>query len=296
MTPYTDHYDHYPTEYELITALDHDTVVHDFHIFDFNEKNAPTISTEQEQPHRHDYQEIIWIRKAPAQHLLDDEWREIRPNTMLVIPSGRVHLFKPSNKAEGCTIRFTSDFLPATASILFNHFIASPHIMVPDEALPVVESLLLVLKEEYRSFKTYRHGPLKLVLQALLAKIETFMCHSLENRHPICSGRYKFWGDFNTLIERHFRSRHTVAFYARELGLSPRKMNEFIKPILGKTANEVIDERRILEAKRLILFTSLSIKEIAFELGFEEHSYFSRVFKKITGVTPSEFKLHNMPT
>jgi len=67
-------------------------------------------------------------------------------------------------------------------------------------------------------------------------------------------------------------------------------LNEIVKLSLGKTASEAIEERRILEAKRLIKFSGLSIKEIAFELGYEEHSYFTKVFKKITGCTPTEFK------
>jgi AraC-like DNA-binding protein len=63
-----------------------------------------------------------------------------------------------------------------------------------------------------------------------------------------------------------------------------------VKLFLGKGVAEAIDERLVLEAKRLILFSSMNIKEIAFELGYEEHSYFSKVFKRVTGLIPSSFR------
>lgn len=282
--------DFYPTDYELTSPFDHDKVEHDFHFFDFDKNNAVVLSTEVKQPHRHDYQEIIWIRSGSAKHLLDAGWVEISPPMLIIVPRGRVHWHRPSDMVEGCASRFKDNFLPSTSSILFSQFLRLSHIIAPLEELPVIESLFSVIKEEYRNFNQHHCNTIKFVLQALIAKIEEFKWRALEKQHPSFTGKHKFWEEFNDLVERHFRSKHAVGFYARELGVSPRKMNELVRPILGKTATEVIDERRILEAKRLILFSGLSIKEIAFELGYEEHSYFTKVFKKITGCTPSEFK------
>jgi AraC-like DNA-binding protein len=98
------------------------------------------------------------------------------------------------------------------------------------------------------------------------------------------------WNRFNDLIEKKFKAEHKVSYYVSELGVSSRKLGEIVKLYTGKNVAEVIDERLIQEAKRFILFSDLSIKEIAFDLGYSEHSYFSKVFKRLTRMTPSEFK------
>lgn len=285
----------YPTEYELSSALDHDMVAHDFHFFAFDLTNAVALAKEIKLPHRHDYQEIIWIKNGPATHQLDDAWAEILPGTLIIVPRGRIHWFRPTDMVEGCAIRFRDTFLPTTASILFSQFLGHSHLIAPPEEVPIIESLFSVIRKEYRRFDQRRSNTIKFVLQALFAKFGEFKWCALENQHPYFIGKHRFWEEFNALVERNFGSGHAVGFYAQELGVSPRKLNEIIRPILGKTAAEVINERRILEAKRLLLFTDLGIKEITFELGFEEHSYFTKVFKKMTGLTPSDFKQHNFP-
>jgi AraC family transcriptional regulator, transcriptional activator of pobA len=288
------HDDFYLTEYELTSAFDRTRVEHDFHFFDFSPETDKGLAREDKQPHRHEYQEIIWVKSGPASHLLDGDWVEIQPRTLLIVPRGRVHWFRPSATVEAGVARFKDNFLPTTSSILFSQFVGLSHITVSQQELAVIESLFAVIKEEYQRFDERCCNTLKFVLLALIAKIEELKWRALEQLHPSFNNRQKFWEEFNALVEQDFRSKHTVGFYAQKLGLSPRKMNELVRPILGKTAAEVIDARRILEAKRLILFSNLSIKEIAFELGYEEHSYFTKVFKKLTGSTPSEFKHNNL--
>jgi AraC-like DNA-binding protein len=285
----------YPTEYEISSALDHEMVVHDFHFFTFDLTNAVALAKEVKVPHRHYYQEIIWIKNGPATHQLDDECAEILPGTLIIVPRGRVHWFRPSKMVEGCAIRFRDTFLPTTASILFSQFLDHSHFVVPPEGQPTIESLFSVMALEYRRFDQRRSNAIKFVLQALFAKFEDFKWCALEHQHPSFIGKQRFWEEFNALVERYFRSGHAVGFYAQELGVSHRKLNEMTRSILGRTAAEIINERRILEARRLLLFTDLGVKEITFELGFEEHSYFTKVFKKMTGITPSDFKLHNLP-
>ena len=281
---------YYLTESELASPLDDDKVLHAFHFFAVDGENAKILADEQKLPHRHEFQEIIWIRRGSADHLLDGTWQKIRPRTLLIVPKGRVHWFMPSDRFEGCVIRFRDFLLPATPSILFTQFADPSQSIVPKEEIAVMESLFSVIGEEYRHFDEHHGKIIIFVLQALLAKLETFRWCALENQPRSCTVKQGFMDEFNSLVEQHYRSRHSVGFYAQKIGLSSRKMNENLRSVLGKTATEVIEERRILEAKRLTLFSDLSLKEIAFELGYDEHSYFTRVFRKITGCTPSEFK------
>ena len=94
---------------------------------------------------------------------------------------------------------------------------------------------------------------------------------------------------FNMLVEEHFKTEHSVRFYAEKLFKSPKTLaNSFAK--YQRTPLQIIHDRVILEAKRLLTYTDMSTKEIAYQLGFEDPSHLSKLFKKITGTPPSAFK------
>jgi len=95
--------------------------------------------------------------------------------------------------------------------------------------------------------------------------------------------------EFNMLVESHFKTEHSVSFYADKLFKSPKTLsNTFAK--LSKSPLQIIHERVVLEAKRLLIYTDRTAKEIAYEVGFEDASHLSRLFKKHTALSPSDFK------
>ena len=96
--------------------------------------------------------------------------------------------------------------------------------------------------------------------------------------------------DFQKLLEDHFITERNVSFYASALCLTPDSFSKKIKALLGKTPNKLIQERVVLEAKKLLHLTYKSIKEVAFELNFEDEFYFSRFFKKNVGLSPKHFR------
>ena len=109
-------------------------------------------------------------------------------------------------------------------------------------------------------------------------------CDSRISTIPEVLNRYK------TLVDSYFVKERQVQSYAYKLGVSPNYLNILAKKHLGKSALEIINERVLLETKRLLLRTDFEISEIAYRLGFNELSYFSRFFKRNTGITPHEFK------
>jgi len=92
------------------------------------------------------------------------------------------------------------------------------------------------------------------------------------------------------LLQAHIEKEHFIPFYAQELKVTPNHLNKSIKSVTGKTALLLLNEIRLMEAKTRLRNTDYSISEIAFQLGFEDQSYFSRFFKKYTGITPGEFR------
>lgn len=95
---------------------------------------------------------------------------------------------------------------------------------------------------------------------------------------------------YNDLLNVYLTKEHTIEFYAKMLKISPNHLNKSVKSVTGKTAISLLNEMRITEAKNLLKETDLSIAEIAFQLGFEDQSYFSRFFRKNTGDTPKAFR------
>lgn len=100
--------------------------------------------------------------------------------------------------------------------------------------------------------------------------------------------------EFNVLIETHFRTIHTVSEYANLLNKSPKTLSNIFSKVYNKTPIQFIQERLLLEAKRLLLYTEKPIKEIAYEIGFEDIQAFSRFFKGKEGISPSDFRQNSL--
>ena len=92
------------------------------------------------------------------------------------------------------------------------------------------------------------------------------------------------------MVNESYKSEHSISYYADQLHITPDQLNRIIKSTIGKTSKEYIQSRLITEAKRLLYFSNLSNKEIAFELGFNEPANFSAFFKKCSGFSPLNFK------
>jgi len=108
------------------------------------------------------------------------------------------------------------------------------------------------------------------------------------------SSQNKILQQFRTLIDDHFLSKTQVAEYADMIYITPGHLNDTIKTVTGRTAKQVIDEKRITEAKRLLFWGELTVKQIASHLNFEDDAYFNRFFKKHTGQTPALFQRNSL--
>jgi AraC family transcriptional regulator, transcriptional activator of pobA len=98
---------------------------------------------------------------------------------------------------------------------------------------------------------------------------------------------------FEKLIETHYKDYKSVKDFADKLNITPNYLNAICTKTIGRTAGEIIRDRVILEAKRLLLHSSMSVCEMAYHLGYDDCSYFIRVFKKDVGSTPEQFRLKN---
>lgn len=127
----------------------------------------------------------------------------------------------------------------------------------------------------------------------LLGITASRILQSQSSNQPINGQRYNIAKQFKQLIRQHYRSEKQVQQYAAQLNITPLYLNEIVKDITGFPASFWIQQEIILEAQRMLCYTAQDIKQIAWDLGYEDHAYFSRFFKKNTGITALEFRTKN---
>ncbi|WP_042480050.1 helix-turn-helix domain-containing protein [Solitalea canadensis] len=247
------------------------------------------------EPHRHEFYEIIYFENAQGSQRLDFNDFEVYPETLTFISPGQIHQLK-TKKFEGIIITFTAAAFSRTDEeiaflqqyTLFHKSGANTSMIPMGEDKEVLLSLIKAINKESRRadscqniLKSYLKLFLEIVARAYRVTHKLFdsTSHDAERINKL-----------QNLIELNFTREHLAPFYASSLNLTPKRLNEICKKIVGKTVTSLLAERINLEAKRLTGYSNQTIKEIAFQLGFDDPSYFSRFFKKKNGHTPEEFR------
>ncbi len=248
-----------------------------------------------EQPHRHSFYEFLYIQSGEGKHEIDGITHDLKAHTFHIISKGQVHQFLFAKEIEGYLIRFKDNILPAVLSskegYYYNilHQISQHHdfaVAASDQTL--VHVLLERMLEEYKT-QTTKVIDLSLI-QHLLYPLLILM-HRYSNAEIVTQDHQQNqYIQFINLLETHYKQHHSLDYYAPELGVTKRQLSIICQEKTGKTAKQLVDERIMTEAKRLLKYTALSLKEISDRLGFKNLAYFCRRFKKKVGQTPTEYK------
>jgi AraC family transcriptional activator of pobA len=247
-------------------------------------------------PGRKDFFEIVWLKNEDPLHALKLEDNNVKGDWIYLIPPYRVHQLNKAGK-NGELISFKREILEEGDKEflldLFKIFNVQGEfscLRMDAEAAADLSNVYKLLSEEYN--KGSENLPIvKTLLKALLLKL--IQIKDLEfTDHDINQTRVY---EFLMLLESNFLTVRNTDFYAGKLGISSKRLNQILKDKLDKTGMQIIHDRIILEAKRLIIHSEQTIKEISFELGFSDRPYFSRFFKKQTGESPDSFQkqVHN---
>lgn len=172
--------------------------------------------------------------------------------------------------------------------LLFNNIFLLPHIEVSDQYFRDILSIFERIKSELPSLSAYSQAVLRSYLQLILALSSKEKSGVLEQIQQ--NVEHNLASDFQNLLEKYFLTERSVQFYADKCNLSADAFSKKIKQLFGKTPTKLIQERVVLEAKKQLHLTYKSIKEIAFDMNFEDEFYFSRFFKKSVGQSPKHFR------
>jgi AraC family transcriptional regulator, transcriptional activator of pobA len=244
-------------------------------------------------PHRHDYHELIWTRRGSGNHLIDGEVVEVRPDTITLIGRGQVHVFERASGLHGAVVRFGDDLLhgdrPNPAWLLGSR--TARTVAVPPGDVPRLEATIESLAAEARrppdsrSLDLQRH-----FLSALLLWVERWYEATRTQQRDADDAELQLYRRFLDVLERDFTRHHDARHYADELRVPQAALSRALAKVTGRGTKELITDRRMLEAARLLRFTDLTIGEIAFRAGFSDQLYFSRAFKRHHGEAPMAYR------
>lgn len=271
----------------------------EFEVIDIGElyKNSKgTLTT----THRTGFYHIIWFQQGYPTHLVDFKPFKIKPNTLLFLNKDIVQRFDNKTKFEAKAFIFTDSFFCKTETdtkflrnnILFNDFFSVSQIEI-DKSKNVFAELLLQMTNELQNEKD------SLQTDILKNLLHNFLLHSEREKRKQNFIELKKDANldyvmlFKDLIETNYKTQKQVNFYAKEMLISEKRLNQATSKLFGKTPKELIDDRVMLEAKRVLAHTTESIKEICYYLGFEEPTNFIKYFKKHSAITPTEFREKN---
>jgi len=248
-------------------------------------------------PHRAGFYVIIWFQKGSPTHLVDFNPIRIKPNTILFLNKDTVHRFDSKGNFDGKVILFTDSFFCKTevdtkflrSNILFNDLYAVSQLQLHKttslftDLFQQMETELKNPKDNYQSDILQNH-------------LHNLLLHSDRERRKQNFTEIKKGANldyvmlFKDLIENQFPKQKLVSNYAEQLRVTEKRLNQATSKILDKSPKQMIDERIMLEAKRLLAHTSESVKEIGFALGFDEPTNFIKYFRKHHSSTPVEFR------
>lgn len=250
-----------------------------------------------DKPHRHDYYTILLIEEGSGKHIIDYQSFPINSLEVHFISPGQIHQLIAHFRPKGWVLTFSQDFLienniPSSFIYninLFQSFGQTPPLSLDETTYRRLTQNVGEMFDCLLSDFKYRNRALGALLQLFL--IYCSNCSTLnpsqldEDAAGVCIFR-----DFKQLIEAQFRNWHKVDEYATEIHISSKHLSQTVKNLTGKSAKEFIQDRLLLEAKRLLLHTDLSVKEIGYRLGYEEPLHFSSFFKKQAGISASTFR------
>jgi len=248
------------------------------------------------RPHRHDYHELVWTRAGTGRHLIDGEPSLVEPRTVTLIGRGQVHVFERARGMAGAVVRFGDELVHGApnARVQPGWMLGgrgSRTVEVPRSEAPRLEATIEALAAEARrpldacSVDLQRH-----LLSALLLWVERWYDASRAQDRSADDADVQLYRRFVALLERDFARHPATGHYADELGVPPAVLSRALSHVTGRATKELITERRMLEAARLLRFTDLSVGEIAFRAGFGDQLYFSRAFKRRHGEAPMAYR------
>jgi AraC-like DNA-binding protein len=258
-----------------------------FHIFKIDRNEAGKIALNPDEPHKHNFEELIIVIEGQLEHFIDFEAKTFNAPIISFVTKGKSHRVIPKNLKGECEIwgiRFKSEFIAESTF----HFYAMFHNNATIEldkgyCFDRITSMCKLLYDEY-----LQEVPNYAILKQMLSLIFTMIDAQKANQQTVTQNTT--FKNFLSILEENYQRPLGVEFYAEKLFMTVRNLNRICQATLEQSVSEIIETRKLIEAKNQLLTTKKTIAEIGYDLGYNEKSYFTNVFKKKSGITPTEFR------
>jgi AraC-like DNA-binding protein len=245
------------------------------------------------EPHKHDFYLIVLFTKGSGTHEIDFNRYDIKPGVVFMMKPGQMHHWILSKDIDGYVFFHTGDFYDkgfTLTSVLDYPFFNSTHnpplVLLNKKTLHWIESIFKSITQEYQTNELLKYEKIHALISLVYIELSRHYLPATQNENESYLIKLR---KLERFIDIHFKTKKYPHQYALLMHISEKHLNRICKECLNKTTSDLIAERIILEAKRLLIHKKHNVSEIASEIGYEDNSYFSRFFKKHSGQTPIQF-------
>lgn len=268
-----------------------------YEMHDYLQKHGEKAS----KAHIHSYYQILWFKKGKGKHFVDFKEYEILDNTLFFIAKNQVHYFDQNNY-NGILMHFNEPLLIQNNNEvefflkfnLFNNPYQKPSCLLDYNTKIILDEYLNLITNELSGKNEFgQEEILRTYLKAVLIQVQRRKneFEQDENQTPFLADEKRFQlMKFVNLVEENYKKGLNISAYAKLLFISSRTLSDLTHQLVGKTPSQIIQERIIVEAQRMLLHSNLNINQIGYDLGFEDPSYFVKYFKKYIKISPTEFR------
>lgn len=244
----------------------------------------------------HGLHQLLWLRHGSVHALLDETRIAASGPVALVIPPGVAHAFRFARHTQGYVFTFDAALLTERddeeAGTALRTLFATPTALsfaADDAAMLRLDALWQALHAEAQAPSALVSGPIPLWLgRCVVWQLAQWRMHSDERPHV--QGQHVLYTRWLVLVEKHYTEHWPITRYAGELGLSTERLNRLVRAETGLSAQQIVHERLVREACRLLMYVQAPVSQLAFDLGFRDPAYFSRFFRRHTGFAPAAFR------
>ena len=258
-------------------------------------ESLPKFAT-QPQAHRHAFYVIFWVTAGSGVHYLDFVGDEVRSHSLHFVGPGQVHYWDVEDDLQGYVVVFESPLFLAKGDqylidqlSFFRSINGQSAFNPPAPKVPFFQQVFEKLDQEYQQNQFARPFAILAWLRILLIEAQRLAVAPDEGETEV-SAEKQLANRYIQLVEQNAIQQHKVAWYANQLAVTVSYLSKSVKGALGMTAGELLRNRILLEAKRLLVHTNETASVIALQLNFEDASYFGRFFKRETQQTPRQFR------
>jgi len=251
-----------------------------------------------DEPHRHSYFTVLLIQTAKGKHIIDFNEFDLAAVQVYFISPEQVHQLLETEKSFGFALTFSPQFMIENGIEncfiedlhLFQDFGFSPPLELSETEFIALNNLALQIEQTIQNNGKFKYQAVGALLKLFLINCNNSCSLSQEENTQNVQASVVLLRNFKELLNQNYKNWHKVNEYAAALHITSDYLNVAVKSLTGKSVKEHIQSRILTAAKRLLRFSDLTNKLIAYELGFSEPANFSQFFKKCTGISPTKFK------